>query len=74
MGCLTRRADGDALFYIYREGVFLFFCDDSVAKGKEKETRDGTRLSALICITQLLLGGSAIGRVQVGKKRARARR
>lgn len=35
---------------------------------EEKETRDGIRLSALICITQLLPGGSAIGRVQVGKK------
>lgn len=36
--------------------------------GEEKETRDRVRLSALICITQLLLGSSAIGRVQVGKK------
>lgn len=36
--------------------------------GEEKETRDRVRLSVLICITQLLLGGSAIGRVQVGKK------
>lgn len=59
------------LFYIDRESFFSF-CDVSVATDEEKETRDGIRLSALICITQLLLGGSAIGRVQVGKKKSQS--
>lgn len=42
----------------------------SFAMGGEKETRDGTWLLVLVCAAQLLLGGSAIGRVQV-EKRAR---
>lgn len=42
----------------------------SFAVSGEKETRDGTRLLVLVCAAQLLLGGSAIGRVQV-EKRAR---
>lgn len=57
IACLTRRAgESDAVC----AKAFLFFCDERGAKRKKEASRISLLVS--IRITQLLLGGSAIGR------------